>query len=151
VFITGIITQGRPGAHSHRPCASSACSFYILASDISGLSFIQALATQKKSEDEVRDIQWSCLHHNHSRYKASTYSHLVVIFYMCMLLQRQAPVFPLCAMKLTYSVVRCVDLLSPNLVTGVLSLATGTEGDGVWFLLQTHMVLKTWLHVLRSC
>ena len=51
---------------------------------------------------------------------------------MCMLLQRQAPVFPLCAMKLTYSVVRCVDrLLSPNLVTGVLSLATGTEGDGV--------------------
>ena len=63
--------------------------------------------------------------------KASTYSHVVVIFYMCMLLQRQAPVFPLCAMKLTYSVVRCVDLLSPNLVTGVLSLATGTEGDGV--------------------
>jgi len=50
---------------------------------------------------------------------------------MCMLLQRQAPVFPLCAMKLTYSVVRCVDLLSPNVVTGVLSLATGTEGDGV--------------------
>ena len=63
--------------------------------------------------------------------KASTYSHVVVIFYMCMLLQRQAPVFPLCALKLTYSVVRCVDLLSPNLVTGVLSLATDTEGDGV--------------------
>ncbi|KAJ6964055.1 hypothetical protein NC652_002361 [Populus alba x Populus x berolinensis] len=31
-----------------------------------------------------------------------------VIFYMCMLLQRQAPVFPLCAMKSTYSVVRGV-------------------------------------------
>ncbi|KAJ6947863.1 hypothetical protein NC651_002275 [Populus alba x Populus x berolinensis] len=29
---------------------------------------------------------------------------------MCMLLQRQAPVFPLCAVNLTYSVVRCVDL-----------------------------------------
>jgi hypothetical protein len=50
---------------------------------------------------------------------------------MCMLLQRQAPVFPLCAMRLTYSVVRCVDILCPNLVTGVLSLATHTKEDGV--------------------
>jgi len=46
-------------------------------------------------------------------------------------LQRQHSVFPLCDMKLTYSVVRCVDLLRPNLVTGVLSIATDTEGDGV--------------------
>ncbi|KAJ6947858.1 hypothetical protein NC651_002270 [Populus alba x Populus x berolinensis] len=91
------------------------------------LSTFLPLTSQKKSEEEVRDIQWRCLHHNHSRYKASTYSHLGVIFYMCMLLQRQAPVFPLCSMKLTYSVVRCVDLLSPNLVTGVLSLATDIE------------------------
>jgi hypothetical protein len=62
---------------------------------------------------------------------------------MCMLLQRQAPVFPLCAMRLTYSVVRCVDILCPNLVTGVLSLSTHTKENGVSFLLQMHMVLKT--------
>jgi hypothetical protein len=50
---------------------------------------------------------------------------------MCMILQRQAPVFPLCTMRLTYSVVRCVGLLCPNLVTDVLSLATHTKEDGV--------------------